>query len=146
MTRYNGPGNGEDWAVALALDDAGNVYVTGSSSIPLGSIYTTVKYVQIPSSTGDGNTHIPVSFKLRQNYPNPFNPATTIRYDLPTAEYVTLRVYDILGREVATLVNKRQTAGSYSIRFDANQLSSGLYFYKITAGSFNKTRKMVVMK
>jgi hypothetical protein len=155
VARYNGPVNNPDGAIALAVDDAGNVYVTGSSgSIPPGSNYTTVKYVQIPSSTGDGSPHIPVSFKLHPNYPNPFNPYTTIRYTLPKSEFVTLKVYDIVGREVSTLVNKRQTAGSYSVRFDASQISSGLYFYKITAGDpstgsgqgFNKTRKMVVMK
>jgi CSLREA domain-containing protein len=99
---------------------------------------------------------IPKTFDLAQNYPNPFNPSTTIRYDLPSAQFVTLKVYDILGREVATLVDNRQTAGSYSVLFDSRKakISSGLYFYKITAGDpstgsgqgFNKTRKMVVMK
>jgi uncharacterized delta-60 repeat protein len=147
VARYNSPVNSWDGAIALVVDDAGNVYVTGSSgSIPTGSNYTTVKYVQIPSSTGDGNPHIPVSFKLHPNYPNPFNPSTTIRYTLPKAEFVSLKVYDILSREVVKLVDERQAAGSYSVRFDASQFSSGLYFYKIIAGNFNKTMKMVVMK
>lgn len=94
----------------------------------------------------DNNQAYFTTFYLGQNFPNPFNPATTIRYTLPKSEFVTLKVYDILGREVATLVNERQMTGSYSVRFDASQISSGLYFYKITAGSFSKTQKMVVMK
>jgi len=89
---------------------------------------------------------IPLRFSLAQNYPNPFNPSTTIRYNLPSAEFVTLKVYDVLGREVVTLVNEQQTAGSYGVQFDASQVASGLYFYKITTASFNSTRKMVVMK
>jgi len=85
-------------------------------------------------------------FEMYQNYPNPFNPSTTIEYFLPKAEYVKLKVYDVLGREVATLVNERQTAGNYQIHFDASNLSSGMYIYKITAGSFSSARKMVVMR
>jgi hypothetical protein len=96
---------------------------------------------------------LPQTVQLYQNYPNPFNPVTTIRYSLPRAEFVTLTVYDILGREIATLVNDRQSAGTYSVYFDARQLASGIYFYRITAGppdrragNFTKTRKMVLMR
>jgi hypothetical protein len=124
--------------------------------------YTNIAVDQFITATENGgitgideeNFNFPNLFKLSQNYPNPFNPSTTILYNLQNAEFVTLKVYDLLGREVATLVNKRQTAGSYSLLFDASQLSSGLYFYKITAGDpstgsgqgFSKTRKMVLMK
>ena len=93
-------------------------------------------------------SQIPSAFILSQNYPNPFNPTTTIRYNLQSAEFVILKVYDVLGREIAMLVNEQQTAGSYSVRFDSRKvgIASGLYFYKISAGNFNKTRKMIIMK
>jgi len=84
--------------------------------------------------------------KLHQNYPNPFNPTTTIRYDLPKPTLVRLSVYDILGREVAVLVNRGINAGAYEVKFDAMGLASGMYFYRLTAGSFVQTRKMLVVK
>ena len=92
------------------------------------------------------NTTLPASFDLSQNYPNPFNPSTTINYDLPVKSFVTLKVYDILGSEVATLVNENQDASHYSIKFDASKLSSGIYLYKLKAGDFVQTRKMILMK
>ncbi len=86
------------------------------------------------------------AFELAQNYPNPFNPMTTIRYQIPTAETVSLKVYDVLGKEVATLVSGRQEAGSYVVPFNAAGLSSGMYFYRLQAGSFAETRKMMLVK
>ncbi len=88
----------------------------------------------------------PLVFKLDQNYPNPFNPSTTIRYSVPVSELVTLKIYDILGNEVAILVNEQKEAASYEVKFDASQLSSGIYFYKIQAGSFSDTKKLMLMK
>jgi len=92
------------------------------------------------------NPVIPDRLELEQNYPNPFNPATTIRYHLPVSEFVTLKVYDILGRELATLVNERQTAGVYRVSFIAGDLASGVYFYRITASGFSQSRKMVLLR
>ena len=93
---------------------------------------------------------IPNKFTLYQNYPNPFNPRTTILYDVPVKTKVTLKVYDILGREMATLVNEIQKPGSYKVSFDINgkggTLSSGVYFYRIVAGKFVKTKKMIILK
>ncbi|MFN3345717.1 MAG: T9SS type A sorting domain-containing protein, partial [Chloroherpetonaceae bacterium] len=86
------------------------------------------------------------AFELAQNYPNPFNPTTTIRYQIPTAQTVSLKVYDVLGKEVATLVNGRQEAGSYSVPFNASRLSSGMYFYRLQAGEYVETRKMMLVK
>jgi hypothetical protein len=85
-------------------------------------------------------------FILHQNYPNPFNPITTIRYSLSNASQVSLIIYNTIGQEVATLVNERQSVGNYGVNFDAGHLSSGVYFYKIIAGSFIKSRKMIVMR
>jgi hypothetical protein len=88
----------------------------------------------------------PGEYSLSQNYPNPFNPATTITYQVRSAGAVTIRVYDVLGREVATLVNEYQGAGSYTQAFDASRLSSGVYFYRLQSGSFVSTKKMVLAK
>ncbi len=93
-------------------------------------------------------------FKLSQNYPNPFNPSTTIKYSIPNVETrhasslrnVILKVYDILGREIATLVNKKQQAGSYEVQFDASSLTSGIYLYKLRSGSFVESKKMILVK
>jgi hypothetical protein len=88
----------------------------------------------------------PSSFKLAQNYPNPFNPATTITYQLPTFSDVKLEVFDVLGRKVASLVNATQPAGTYSVNFNASHLASGIYFYRLQAGSFVETKKMMLVK
>jgi hypothetical protein len=88
----------------------------------------------------------PKTFLLEQNYPNPFNPSTTIRYQLPVASEVKLEVYDVLGKKIATLVNERQSAGSYQVVWNASGLSSGTYFYRLQAGTFTQTKKMILVK
>ncbi|MEK7263082.1 MAG: T9SS type A sorting domain-containing protein, partial [Bacteroidota bacterium] len=93
-----------------------------------------------------GEKNIPSEFVLEQNYPNPFNPVTTIRYALPENAYVTLRVYDILGREIATLVNGYEDAGYKEIVFDASALPSGVYIYRLIAGEHRDMKKMLLMK
>ena len=85
-------------------------------------------------------------FRLGQNYPNPFNPSTTIAYQVPAAGHVTLRVYDMLGREVGTLVDERQVGGSHTVLFDGARLASGVYMYRLTSGAFTETRRMVILK
>ncbi len=97
----------------------------------------------VPS--GKGND-LPDKFSLKDNYPNPFNPTTTIEYALPKSTDVTLKVYNLLGREVATLVNSKQQAGRHQVKFDAGSLASGVYFYRITTPEFNKVRKMMLIK
>ncbi|HSW56371.1 MAG TPA: T9SS type A sorting domain-containing protein, partial [Ignavibacteriaceae bacterium] len=86
------------------------------------------------------------SFNLEQNYPNPFNPATTIAYSIPKEAQVSLKIYDVMGREVVELVNGKQSSGSYNVEFDASSLASGTYFYKLTAGEFVSVKKMVLLK
>jgi hypothetical protein len=86
------------------------------------------------------------SFELLQNYPNPFNPATTIKYQIPELNFVTLKIYDVLGSEVVTLVNEEKLVGSYELEFNATDLPSGVYLYKLQAGSFVETKKMILLK
>ncbi len=88
----------------------------------------------------------PVEFELFQNYPNPFNPSTTIRYELPKSALVILIVYDILGREVSVLVHERKDAGAHQVKFDGSYLASGVYLYRLTAGSFTQIRKLVLIR
>lgn len=89
---------------------------------------------------------LPATFGLSQNYPNPFNPSTIIRYQLPIQTHVTLKLYDVLGREVATLVDERQDAGYQTIQWSAADLPSGVYFYRLAARDFVETRKLVLLK
>ncbi|MGB5289332.1 MAG: Omp28-related outer membrane protein, partial [Ignavibacteriaceae bacterium] len=89
---------------------------------------------------------VPVSFTLEQNYPNPFNPATTITYSIPKESQVSLKIYDVMGREIVEVVNSKQSPGSYNVEFDAASLASGTYFYKLTAGEFVSVKKMVLLK
>jgi hypothetical protein len=89
---------------------------------------------------------IPTEFRLFQNYPNPFNPRTTIKFELPKASQVRLSVYDMLGREVAVLVNEKRDAGVYEVKFEGSNLASGVYFYRIQAGDYVATKKLLLMK
>jgi len=92
------------------------------------------------------DVNVPDVFALEQNYPNPFNPSTTISYSVPEIEFVTLKVYDVLGSEVATLINEEKELGSYEVEFNASDLTSGIYFYRLQAGSFVETKKMILFK
>jgi len=94
----------------------------------------------------NSESETPKSFLLSQNYPNPFNPSTMISYQLPINSFVNLRVFDILGREVATLVNEQKPAGNYEMKFDASNLASGVYLYKLQAGDYSSVKKLILMK
>jgi len=113
---------------------------TNTSSDTIVVIGTCEKLTSVPSQA------VPKVFALSQNYPNPFNPSTIINYQLPKANHVTLRLYDAIGREVATLVDEYKEAGSYDIQFNASKLSSGVYFYRIQAGENVDLKKMILMK
>jgi predicted outer membrane repeat protein len=101
------------------------------------------------SSASEDNRKLPQSFMLKQNYPNPFNPVTKIAFSIPsegTSAIVTLKIYDILGGEVATLINEEKSAGEYTVEFNASGLSSGIYFYKLVYGSYSDTKKLILLK
>jgi hypothetical protein len=110
-----------------------------------------IKYYNLnfPNSILTGVRDIPQvinSFNLSQNYPNPFNPSTTISFNIVKQEHVSLKVYNILGEVVSTLVNEEKGPGNYSIRFETHNLSSGIYFYEINTGNFREVKKMVILK
>jgi hypothetical protein len=89
---------------------------------------------------------VPAEFALEQNYPNPFNPATTVKFQIPNSEMVNISIYDISGRKVAEVMNTQLEAGYYSVNFNASVLPSGVYLYRITAGTFNDVKKMTLLK
>jgi hypothetical protein len=97
----------------------------------------------IVSVNGSGITE---DFTLMQNYPNPFNPVTNINYQLPIQNFVTLKVYDLLGREVTVLVNDWKEAGEHSVKFDGSGLASGVYFYRFQSGAFVETKKLLLLR
>ncbi|MDD8018228.1 MAG: T9SS type A sorting domain-containing protein [Bacteroidota bacterium] len=99
-----------------------------------------------PTSVWNNESQIASSYELFQNYPNPFNPTTTINYQLPKSGIVTLKIFDILGQEVATLVNEKKEAGKYQVQFDASRFASGVYLYQLDAGNYSSVKKMILMK
>ena len=111
------------------------------------SEYDSIEY-QLGSTVVNvvGKSNLVNGFKLQQNYPNPFNPSTTINYDLPKQSKVKMVVYDILGREVTTLVDEPKKAGSYQVLWNASRFASGLYFCRIQAGDYIATKKLVLLK
>lgn len=142
--RYNGPTGNNDIVKKVKADPQGGIYVTGRSE-GIEWDYATVKYANITSVEPVSN-ELPAQYKLSQNYPNPFNPATNINFSLPVNSYVSLEIFDINGRVVSELVNELLNAGDYDISFDASSLSSGLYFCRLSAGSFTDTKKMILIK
>ncbi len=126
----------------MAVDKKGSVYLTGTSN----TAYATVKYSPIPTGISENNI-LPDKFLLGQNYPNPFNPKTVINYELRFTSFVSLKVYDVLGNEVANLVDEKKDAGAYEVGFDASNFASGIYFYRLEAeGEILDTKRMVLLK
>ncbi|MBE2216658.1 MAG: SBBP repeat-containing protein [Ignavibacteria bacterium] len=147
-TRYDGPGTGGvDGAVSVAVDASFKVYVAGLSFGSNSNTYdfAVVKYLQTGTS-GRTLNELPAEFDLTQNYPNPFNPSTTIKFALPVGGVTTLKVYDIAGKEIASLVETDLEAGYHEVNFNASELASGVYFYRITSGSFTDVKKMMLVK
>ena len=147
--------NGQTWSVfntsnspipdngisSIAIDSVGNIWIGTSYGAAVyreeGVVLTAVKSNKTTSVDG---------YSLLQNYPNPFNPTTTISYQIPKTGLVSLKVYDVLGREVAILVNEEKTFGKYKVEFNGSKLSSGIYLYRIQAGNYSSVKKMVLIK
>lgn len=128
-----------------------HIYLFDDKNLEVGKYQYRLKQIDFDgtykySDIAEINFVLPVEFSVKQNYPNPFNPVTSIQYTIASKQFVTLKVYDILGNEVAKLVDEFKPAGSYEVNFDASGLSSGVYFYKINSGKFIETRKMLLMK
>ncbi|HEX2786518.1 MAG TPA: T9SS type A sorting domain-containing protein [Ignavibacteria bacterium] len=135
--------DGNNWSIGsfIKLDNSGNAIVAGSYQLGL----TVVKYSNV-TGISTVSSNVPEGFELSQNYPNPFNPSTKINFSITQSGFVSLKVYDLLGREVAVLVNEVKQAGAYVVDFNAAQLSSGTYFYKIETNGFSEIKKMMFVK
>jgi hypothetical protein len=134
---------GSDWTIIAGVTFNGNTATFETTQ--LYSAYSFVGSPTNPTAAGEG-TSLPLSFGLAQNYPNPFNPSTMIEFHTGIEGFVSLKVYNLLGQEVATLVNEVRPAGKYQIRFDASNLASGIYLYKLQSGSLTRTVKMLLLR
>ena len=121
--------NGEPFGIFAALSDG-----------------TVVGFSTVTSNEANNNNIVPVEYGLQQNYPNPFNPSTNIQFSIPEQQLVQLKVYNVIGQEVATLVNDVMNQGNYSVAFNADNFSSGVYFYKLETGKFSEVKKMILAK
>ncbi len=146
----------EDWSRIAFVDGNGtttnpHIYSYADNSAKSGSYSYRLKQIDFDGSYKYSNVAEvsfagAIKFELAQNYPNPFNPSTTISFSIPEASNVSLKIFNTLGQEVKTLVNGFKEAGSYKINFDAKNLTSGLYFYRIDAGTFSQVKKMMLLK
>jgi hypothetical protein len=123
---------------ALKVQGYSNTYAAWNDTF-LFHVYPPVGVAEEPPG-------VPLTTSLQQNYPNPFNPTTSIKYQLPSTNHVTLAVFDLLGREVATLVDEVKQPGTYTVEWDASDVASGMYFYRLQAGAFVDVKKLVVMR
>ncbi|RPI19420.1 MAG: T9SS C-terminal target domain-containing protein [Ignavibacteriae bacterium] len=144
---YNGPANSTDAIRAISINNSGNVWVTGVSggnNGPSGD-FCTIKYSQI-IGIQPVSSEIPTKFSLSQNYPNPFNPTTNIEFSIPQNSLVVLKIFDVIGREIKTLVNEYLSPGTYKVEFDALSYPSGVYYYRIISENYSETKKLILLK
>ena len=145
LIRYNGPTSNGDYTLYVGLDTLNNVYVSGTTYD--GAIYrcALVKYSQTVG-INTNSSEVPSYFSLHQNFPNPFNPSTNIEFEIPKNCFIDLKIYDISGKNIHTIVSEYKPAGKYSATFNASELGTGIYFYKLETTDFTQTKKMVVIK
>lgn len=147
---FRSTNNGEDWTLfnsGLAEFNGTNVIISDiNGKLIAGTEDRGVCWTTFSTTSMQKLEEKVTDFRLYQNYPNPFNPSTTIRYRITQLSFVSLIVYDAIGNEVATLVNKEESAGEYQVEFSSSNLSSGIYFYRIIAGNFEEVRKMLLLK
>ena len=134
--------------LSITIQKPGNYLMkgVGKQGLDIVSISPDYKINVVSTSVDNINSEIPASFKLFQNYPNPFNPSTIINYSIPKTSHIIIKVFDIVGREVVTLINEEKLPGNYNLYFNGSNLPSGIYFYSILAGSYTQTKKMVLIK
>jgi uncharacterized delta-60 repeat protein len=151
--KYNGPGDSSDYAYAITVDGSGNAYVTGESwGSGTGYDYATIKYSkknEVKDETG--NREKPSEFALSQNYPNPFNQSTKIEFTLSHSGFVSLNIYDLLGRKIRALVSENLSSGYKSVFWDGKDdsgkvIASGIYFYQLKIGDFSEGKRLVLLK
>jgi hypothetical protein len=140
ITKQN---NGKIFFLGFGFEGINDNESTVSRTQVMNSIFN---WFEITTDVEDENETLPLDYSLYQNYPNPFNPATKITFTLPSTNFVSVKVFNLLGEEVVQLLNEEKTAGKYSVEFDASKLSSGIYFYKLDAGKFSETKKMMFLK
>ncbi len=156
IVKYDSEGN-EEWvedylgsyAIDIAVDKRKNIYVTGFDSFSgTGFDILTVKYSHVTDVKEPLSSNIPKGFSLSQNYPNPFNPSTWIKYEIPDygGHKVELKVYDVMGKEIATLVDNQQSPGTYEVEWNADNYPSGIYFYRLSTGTYTDAKKMLLLK
>jgi photosystem II stability/assembly factor-like uncharacterized protein len=138
LSAFSGVDPNGEWTLEIYDGAAGNTGVLQSWGLKL--------YFESPTDVNSDYSILPNDFEVYQNFPNPFNPSTTIRWQMPETGFVTLKIYDVLGREIITLVNEELNAGKHETVFDASRFSSGIYFYQLRAGEFIQTKKMILIK
>jgi uncharacterized delta-60 repeat protein len=143
----SGGSNYYDGANSVAIQTDGKIVAAGwDEDILLGDAFAVARYTGTPTSVINEGQIIPTEFAISQNFPNPFNPTTTINYYVPKTCLIIIKVYDITGHEVAALVNEEKASGKYSVNFNTGKYASGVYFYRMQAGSFSNTKKMMMLK
>jgi len=141
-------GFGFSQSVSTSLISSVGEPFVGFSQIASTSIYSGSLFRNVVIITGlrESNSQLPLEYALYQNYPNPFNPSTTVRYDLPMATFVTLTIYDVLGRQISTIIEEEKPAGAYQVNIYVPNLPSGVYFYRFQARDYVKTKKFVLLR